>query len=280
MNVDVRRELLARFAADQQALSALYEAADRYKADFVRSQATPTETPWPFAILEWQPEEHAPGLVKEALLRVRQNTEFLQQLVAEAGWPGRDLVGEDGADAAWLLLQHSGAGVRTLDSPANRAFRQMCVPLLQRGVASGSTHPRHLAHTVDGIKSVEGGSPTYAVLSSAFESDEDGVRLPSELDVRAIDTSRHLIGLVAVAVDLRLRAQGRSPAAVGGDQPEPWPEHGPVGPSGPRAHLEIPVSAVARRAQAKSEDPVPVSGTVEGGAWPPGGCSTSRQTMK
>ena len=144
---------------------------------FDRSQAA-TATPWPFAILEWQPEEQAPALVREALSQVRGNTTYLRDLVASIGWPGRDLVGEDGADAAWLLLQHAGAGVRTLDSPVTRAFRHRCVPLLRDAVAAGLAHPRHLAHTVDGIRSVEGGAPVYAVLSSAFVSDEHGVRCP------------------------------------------------------------------------------------------------------
>jgi hypothetical protein len=129
----------------------------------------------------------------------------------------------DGADAAWLLLQHAGAGVRTLDSPANRALRNRCVPLLQEAVTAGLAHPRHLAHTVDGIRAVEGGLPVYAVLSTAFVVDEDGVRLSPGLDVRQIDENRHLVGLVEVSEDLRLRAEGRVPGAVGGDQPEPWP---------------------------------------------------------
>jgi hypothetical protein len=221
MDHELRRDLLARFEADQDALSSLYEAADIFRDDFCRSQ-TPSGTPWPFAILEWEPEDQAPALVIEALLHVRANTRFLRQLVEDSGWPGRDRVGEDGADAAWVLLQHAGAGVRTLDSAANRYFRHMCVPLLERAVADGLAHPRHLAHTVDGIQSVEGEPPVYAVLSTAFVSDEDGPQLAPGLDVTTINQHRHRIGLAPVSEDLRLRALGREPAAVGGEQPEPW----------------------------------------------------------
>jgi hypothetical protein len=220
---DLRRELITRFEADQECLSALYGAADGYRADFVRSQVTPTETPWPFAVLEWEPEDHAPALVRDALRQVRANTLFLEGLVARVGWPGRRLVGEDGADAAWLLLQHAGAGVRTLDSPANRAFRRACVPLLEEAVRSGEAHPRHLAHTVDGIRSVEGDPPVYAVLSSAFVTDDEGVRLAAGVQAQDVDRSRRAIGLVALSVDLRLRSEGHPPAAVGGARPEPWP---------------------------------------------------------
>jgi len=37
----------------------------------------------------------------------RQNAERLRAIVAEHGWPGTALVGQDGAEAAWLVLQHS-----------------------------------------------------------------------------------------------------------------------------------------------------------------------------
>jgi hypothetical protein len=36
-----------------------------------------------------------------------RNTERLRELVAEHGWPGRSLVGEQGANDAWLLAQHA-----------------------------------------------------------------------------------------------------------------------------------------------------------------------------
>ncbi len=36
-----------------------------------------------------------------------ENAEFLRRIVQEHGWPCRDLVGEEGAEAAWLVLQHS-----------------------------------------------------------------------------------------------------------------------------------------------------------------------------
>lgn len=218
----LRSDLLRRFHADQHVLSSLYAGADTYRPLFDRTQEA-TDTPWPFAILEWAPETEAPPLVQEALRRVRRNTQFLRDLVGDIGWPGRDVVGEDGADAAWLLLQHAGAGVRTLDSPANRSFRHECVPLLDVAVLRGVAHPRHLAHTVDGILSVEGGAPCYAVLGSAFISDRPGVRLASGLDAAKIDANRRRIGLVALAEDLRLRASGRVPGAALGEQPEPWP---------------------------------------------------------
>ncbi len=220
---DLRQDLLARFQADQTVLSSLYASADALRAEFDRTQGR-TDTPWPFAILEWEPEDQAPELVRDALRQVRENSIFLRDLVSKIGWPGRDLVGEDGADAAWLLLQHAGGGVRTLDSPANRALRRACVPLLEEAVAQGMAHPRHLAHTVDGIRSVEGGDPVYAVLSSAFVSDDDGSQLAPGLEEAGVDENRQRIGLVALAEDIRMRSESRVPGAALGEQPEPWTE--------------------------------------------------------
>jgi hypothetical protein len=35
------------------------------------------------------------------------NLAWLKEVLAEVGWPGQSMVGEDGAHAAWLLAQHA-----------------------------------------------------------------------------------------------------------------------------------------------------------------------------
>src|SRR5437868_14544604 len=37
----------------------------------------------------------------------RKNTARLKEIVDRHGWPGKTLVGDDGARAAWLLVQHA-----------------------------------------------------------------------------------------------------------------------------------------------------------------------------
>ncbi|GAB3600252.1 hypothetical protein GCM10027446_33410 [Angustibacter peucedani] len=217
----LRAELLARFEADQQAPDLVYRTADDHRAAFDATQP-PSTTPWPFAVLEWQPETAAPPSVQAALARVRSNTTWLVALVHERGWPGRDLVGEDGADAAWLLLQHAGAGVSTLDSPANRAFRRHCVPLLEAAVRAGQAHPRHLAHTVDGIAAVEGAPPRYGVLGQHVEVADGGARLVADVDLDQLARDRAVIGLAPLAEDLARRARGEDVPAVGSGTLEPW----------------------------------------------------------
>ena len=36
-----------------------------------------------------------------------KNAVRLTEIIEQHGWPGRGLVGEDGARAAWLILQHA-----------------------------------------------------------------------------------------------------------------------------------------------------------------------------
>jgi hypothetical protein len=54
----------------------------------------------------------------------RANTARLREIVAEHGWPGHRLVGEEAAHAAWLLAQH-----------APPQFQEQCLPLLEDAVA-------------------------------------------------------------------------------------------------------------------------------------------------
>jgi hypothetical protein len=37
----------------------------------------------------------------------RQNAARLKQIIAEHGWPDRELVGDDGTLAAWFIAQHA-----------------------------------------------------------------------------------------------------------------------------------------------------------------------------
>lgn len=62
----------------------------------------------------------------------RQHNARLALILSEHGWPGSTLVGEDGAAAAWLLLQHA------ILEP--NLMRQ-AVPLLERAVQAERPPP-------------------------------------------------------------------------------------------------------------------------------------------
>src|SRR5688572_25877047 len=58
----------------------------------------------------------------------RRNADKLEGIISDFGWPGVSLVGEDGSDAAWLILQHA---------IGNPDLQKRCLPLLQEAVTIG-----------------------------------------------------------------------------------------------------------------------------------------------
>src|SRR3954468_11068216 len=85
-------------------------------------------------------------MMELARLDVR-NTARLRELVAEHGWPGRSLVGDQGANDAWLLAQHA-----THELSFQRHVRE----LLEAAVEAGEATPRQLAYLTDRARMQEG----------------------------------------------------------------------------------------------------------------------------
>ena len=79
-------------------------------------------------------------------------TERLRQLVTEHGWPVPALVGDDGAESAWLLAQHADHDV---------AFQQRCLALLERAAASIPSLRPHVAYLYDRVAVNEGRPQRY-----------------------------------------------------------------------------------------------------------------------
>lgn len=77
------------------------------------------------------------------LLRIdADNTAWLKAVVAEHGWPGRELVGDQGADDAWLLVQHADR---------DPGFQHEALELLTGAVEAADAPPRHLAYLTDRV---------------------------------------------------------------------------------------------------------------------------------
>ena len=67
--------------------------------------------------------------------------ERLRAIVAEHGWPQRSLVGDDGAHAAWLVLQHMPA-----------EDQQRMLPGVEQGARIGEARPGDAAYLLDRVR--------------------------------------------------------------------------------------------------------------------------------
>ena len=123
------------------------------------------------------------------LQRVRvTNTDRLRAIVAEFGWPGRMLVGEQGAEDAWLIAQHAD---HQLDS------QRLFLKALQAAVDAGDAPARHVAYLTDRVAMNEGRPQTYGTQIAEVANGE-GVAWPIR-DPEQLDERRARIGLPTFA---------------------------------------------------------------------------------
>jgi len=151
MNPDLRAELLRRAARDQEA----------------RRQAE----------RDWEPVAAVDA----------ENLPWLQQVIAETGWPGRSLVGEDGAHAAWLLAQHADR---------DPAFQRACLTLMTEAAGQGEASPSEVAYLTDRVLLAEGQPQEYGTQLAG----RDGRWQPRQLrDPGTVDQRRATAGLGPIA---------------------------------------------------------------------------------
>lgn len=224
MDSKMRSELVAMQAEDVAAMSRFLAEADSHRAEFNRTQVRSSGTPWPYALLEWQPQEQAPECAKRVIHLVHAHTARLREIVAEHGWPGRSLAGEEGADAAWLVLQHTNSRVTTIRSAEGDEFCRSCVMLLRDAVACGEAHPRHLAAIADSLRLADDEPPEFASLPGQYDLDAQGRPVfGCDVDVAEIDQRRAAIGLPPLAADVARRRSGAPVHEIGPGLWEPWP---------------------------------------------------------
>lgn len=74
-----------------------------------------------------------------------ENAPWLESVVAELGWPSSDVVGDDGAHAAWILAQH-----------APLRLQEAWLPLLREAVEAGAASAVDLAYLDDRVRTQHG----------------------------------------------------------------------------------------------------------------------------
>jgi len=117
----------------------------------------------------------------------RRHTERLKAIVAEHGWPTISMVGEDGSQAAWLLVQHATHDL---------AFMERALDLMTPLVDAGEVAARNYAYLFDRVQMHHDRPQRYGTQFTSFVL--DGVKhtgpWPME-DPERVDELRRSVGL-------------------------------------------------------------------------------------
>lgn len=112
------------------------------------------------------------------------NAAKLKSIIEEHGWPDRSIAGEKGAEAAWLIAQHSVSDIE---------FMQKCVVLIERSLRDGNVDGWQLAFLRDRVCTLTGQKQLYG---TQFDVDEGGWPIPFPIDEPdEVDQRRFSVGL-------------------------------------------------------------------------------------
>jgi hypothetical protein len=118
------------------------------------------------------------------------NFRRLDEIVAEVGWPGKTLVGEEASNVARMLVQHS-----------NLERQKRYLPILKAAASAGEATPWGVAMLEDRIRVNSGETQLYG---SQFEFGPDGQCSISPLeDPTKVDERRRAVGLAPMQDYLR-----------------------------------------------------------------------------
>jgi hypothetical protein len=112
----------------------------------------------------------------------------LKEIVDAHGWPANSMVGEDGANAAWLLIQHADRS--EID------FMERSLRMIEAAWEAGEADGQHYAYLVDRLRMYRGEPQIYGTQSDV----EDGEVVVWEIeDEETVDERRATVGLPPLA---------------------------------------------------------------------------------
>lgn len=138
-------------------------------------------------IEHWQSGTSIDPSMQETLIAAnREHIARMKEIVRDYGWPGISLVGDDGAQAAWLLVQHADADIEF----------QQCLALMEAAVAAGEARPQDLAYLTDRVRFNTGQPQVYGTQVLIIDGK---VTLKPIEDEANVDARRAEVGLEPLA---------------------------------------------------------------------------------
>jgi hypothetical protein len=115
------------------------------------------------------------------------NTAWLKGIVADRGWPRRSVVGEEGANAAFLIVQHA---------VQDTAFQAAALALMERAAADSEARGADVAMLADRLAVQRGGKQRYGTQAKIV----DGRVVLDPIDDSAnVDARRATLGMPGLA---------------------------------------------------------------------------------
>ena len=133
----------------------------------------------------------------------------LAQILAEHGWPGEPQVGTEGAQSAWLIVQHA---------IAQPELQRRALDVLGAAARLGEVPAWQAAMLEDRMRTLEGRQQRYG---TQCDWDESGQLSPLPIEDRpGVDERRRAVGLPPLEEEIRAR---REAAARSGERaPGDW----------------------------------------------------------
>ncbi len=128
-----------------------------------------------------------PNVIQMTLID-RDNTAWMKNVIEKHGWPGYAMVGREGAQAAWLLVQHAD---RDPD------FQRRCLELLKQAHKKEDASADHVAYLTDRVLVAEGKPQVYGTQFHAVNGKQQPFPIENEAEV---DQRRAAMGLEPIAV--------------------------------------------------------------------------------
>jgi hypothetical protein len=133
-----------------------------------------------------------------------ENATLLARVFEAIGWPGRHVLGEEGARAAFMVLQHA------IGHPA---LQRRGLALMLDAIPAGQANALDAAYLSDRIAVFEGREQTFG---TQFDWDANGQLSPAPVrDAETLDERRASVGLPPIADSI---AEMRANAAAEGQR--------------------------------------------------------------
>lgn len=132
--------------------------------------------------------------LKALMARDTALTRRLQSLVARHGWPTRALVGAEGVEAAWLVLQHS----------PDLAWQREMLPRIWEASRAGDVRPAEAAMLEDRIRVNSGAPQRYG---NSFQVVDGELRPHPIEDPEGLEARRREVGLPPMADYVKVLAE-------------------------------------------------------------------------